>query len=300
MNTENRMSNTQNTAGSENRKHPGTGPVSRFLYRIILFFLRLFYPKTMIEGLENIPEGGAILVGNHAQMGGPLTCRLFLPENTYIWCAGEMMYAREVPGYAFTDFWSFKPKWTHWFFRLLSYLITPLAVILFNNAGCIEVRRDTRIMNTFRESGRLFSEGANIVIFPEENKPFNAIVYDFQEGFPNVARLCAKMSGRPVPFVPFYLAPRLRRMVIGAPIWYDESAPWKGERERLRTSLRSAVTDLARSLPEHTVVPYRNITKKDYPLSTDLDWPKGKPETAHSAGAERPAAADTDKESPTI
>ena len=154
-------------------------------------------------------------------------------------------------------------------------------------------------MNTFRESGRLFSEGANIVIFPEENKPFNAIVYDFQEGFPNVARLCAKMSGRPVPFVPFYLAPRLRRMVIGEPIWYDESAPWKGERERLRTSLRSAVTDLARSLPEHTVVPYRNITKKDYPQSTDLNWPKGKPETAHSAGAECPAAADTDKESPT-
>ena len=305
----------QNESMPKTEKHCGAGKVAHFLYRIILFFIRLFYPKIEIEGLENIPEGGAILIGNHAQMDGPLSCRLYLPENTYIWCAGEMMYAREVPGYAFMDFWSFKPKWTHWFFRLLSFLITPLAVILFNNAGCIEVRRDNRVMQTFRETAQRFAEGANVVIFPEENKPCNAIVYDFQDGFPAVAGLCGKMSGRPVPFVPMYLAPKLRKLVIGEPIWYNEKAPRKEERERLRVSLRDAVTELGRSLPGHTVVPYRNIAKKDYPRSTDMEWPTAAIADGSQAEAKSPevnpagagnavevspeASPNTDKESPT-
>ena len=69
------------------------------------------------------------------------------------------MHLKEVPAYAFRDFWSQKPKWTHWFYKILSYIITPLAVCIFNNAHTIPVWHDTRLVSTFRTSMQRLQEG---------------------------------------------------------------------------------------------------------------------------------------------
>ena len=39
------------------------------------------------------------------------------------------------------------------------------------------------------------------------------------------------------------------------------------ERARICHEMQEAITDLARGLPRHTVVPYPNIPKKDYPCN---------------------------------
>ena len=103
-----------------------------------------------VEGAENLPDEACIVVGNHSQMNGPLSGEFYFPGKRKIWCAHQMMYLKEVPAYAFQDFWSQKPRWTHWYFRLVSYLITPLSVCVFNNANTIPVYHDMRLMNTFR------------------------------------------------------------------------------------------------------------------------------------------------------
>ena len=50
-----------------------------------------------------------------------------------------MMHRDEVAAYAYRDFWSGKPRAVRWFYKLLSHLIVPLSVCVFNNAsfGCI-------------------------------------------------------------------------------------------------------------------------------------------------------------------
>ena len=48
-------------------------------YRFILWLLYIFYPKMEIVGAENIPADGALIVGNHAQMHGPIACELYSP-----------------------------------------------------------------------------------------------------------------------------------------------------------------------------------------------------------------------------
>ena len=102
------------------------------LYKIIKRLVRIFYGNMRVEGLEKLPENHVVIVGNHTQMNGPIAGELFMSDNCYIWCAGEMMNQNEVPDYAFTDFWSQKPKWTHPFYKVLSYLIAPFAVCIFN------------------------------------------------------------------------------------------------------------------------------------------------------------------------
>ena len=241
------------------------------MYKILYFFVNLFFPRMKIFGLENLPEGACILVGNHSQMTGPLLSelRLNIPHET--WCAGQMMTWSEVADYAFTDFWSFKPRWTHPFFRLLSHLIKPIAVCLFNNAHTIPVYHDVRLRQTYRQSVEALADGESLVIFPEKNEAGNHILYAFQDKFVDTARFYYKKTGQCVPFVPIYIAPALKSAYIGKPTVFRPEAPIAEERERICSYLRDEITATAESLPEHTVVPYRNIPKRDYPKNRKDD-----------------------------
>ena len=238
------------------------------LFRFIIFILNVFYPKTTIKGWDNLPGEPCVIIGNHTQMHGPICCELFLPDNFYTWCAAPMMELKEVPAYAFNDFWSQKPKYAHPFYKLLSYIIAPISAVLFNSARTIPVFRDSRVMTTFRKSLKNLQGGKNIVIFPEFDKKYNNILYDFQTGFTDIARLYHKQTGKDLSFVPLYIAPTLKEMHFGKPVKFSADAQPKEEKERVRRYLMDEITEIAINLPPHTVVPYRNIPKKYYPKNT--------------------------------
>ncbi|MBR1456843.1 MAG: 1-acyl-sn-glycerol-3-phosphate acyltransferase [Oscillospiraceae bacterium] len=235
------------------------------IYRIIRWFVWLFSPKMTLEGADRLPDGPAVLVGNHSQMYGPIACELYLPGKHDIWCAGQMMNWKEVHAYAYEDFWSFKPRAVRWLFKLASYLITPLSVCVFNNAHTIAVYRDARLRTTFRTTIERLQAGSRVVIFPEYNRRRNNIVYDFQENFVDLARLYYKKTGEELSFIPLYIAPKLKKMVLGEPVRFRADAPIDRERRRISDCMAEAITETACAMPPHTVVPYRNISKRDYP-----------------------------------
>ena len=241
------------------------GKKSSVLFKIIKWLVKMFYPKTLVEGAENLPDEPVIIVGNHSQMNGPIVGELYVPGEPYIWCAGEMMHLKEVPAYAFQDFWSQKPKWTHPGYKLLSYIIAPLSVCIFNNARTIGVYHDTRILSTFKSTVKKLQEGKSVVIFPEQDVKHNHIVCDFQDKFIDIAKLYYKKTGKELNFVPMYIAPKLKKLCFGKPVRFSAAAPMDTERRRICSYLMDEITAIAEALPEHTVVPYRNIPKKDYP-----------------------------------
>jgi len=241
--------------------------ISYILYRIIKFFVWLFYPKIRVEGIENLPAEPALIAGNHTKMNGPIACELYFPGKRYTWCAGQMMHLKDVPAYAFQDFWSHKPKWNRWFYRLLSYIIAPFSVCVFNNADTIAVYRDSRIISTFKNTVKRLEEGASVVVFPEYSEPHNHIINQFQDKFIDIARLYYKKTGKALPFVPLYIAPTLKAMYIGKPTYFRPDAPMEEERLHIRDYLMRQITGIAEALPVHTVVPYDNIPKKNYPTN---------------------------------
>lgn len=243
----------------------------RWLYLAIKWCVKTLYPRIRVEGLENLPEEGVIIVGNHCKMNGPISSELYAPGKHYTWCAGEMMQLREVPKYAFEDFWAEKPRWCRPFYRLLSYIIAPLSVCVFNNAGTIGVYHDTRIISTFRQTVKALQEGANVVIFPEYGEPYDHIICRFRDRFIDVAKLYYKRTGKAVRFVPMYLAPKLKTMYLGKPVVFHPEAPMEEERIRIAGELMAEVSSIARSLPRHTVIPYKNIPRKQYPSNIAPD-----------------------------
>ena len=238
--------------------------MSYWLYRFIRFWVKLFSPTYEISGCEYIPEGECVIVGNHCHMYGPIEAELYTPGSHYTWCAGELMHAGEVAVYAYKDFWSSKPESVRWFYRILSYLITPLAVCIFNNAHTIGVYHDSRILNTFRRTQECLEGGARIVIFPEQHIRYNNIIYRFQDRFIDLARTYHKKTGGDLAFVPMYLAPDLKRVIYGEPVYYNMASSGKDERARVAYELMERITRIAVSLPEHTVIPYPNMPSRKY------------------------------------
>lgn len=239
------------------------------LFRIIKWLIKVCYPKITIEGLHNLPDTPSVIVANHSQMHGPIAGEIYFPKNSMIWCAGQMMHLKDVPKYAFEDFWSQKPKYTHPFYKLLSYIIAPLSVVIFKNARTIGVYHDTRILSTFKATIKMLQQGKHIVIFPEHNKTYNNIIYDFQDKYIDIAKLYFKKTGKKLNFVPMYIAPKLKKVYIGKPIKYKGDAPISEERREITQYLMREITNIARDLPRHKVIPYRNIPKKHYPYNKE-------------------------------
>ncbi len=240
---------------------------THLLYRFIKRCVRWVYPKIAVIGAQQLPPEPAILVANHCQAHGPIISELYLPGVHDTWCIGEMMHRKEVPAYAFQDFWSGKPKALHWFYRLLSHLIAPLSVFVFRNANTIAVYHDARLVHTFKDTVQRLSEGSSIVIFPEHYAPHSNIVHDFQDKFIDVARLYYRKTGQALCFVPVYNAPMLRKTIIGKPLRFDPALPMPQQRRKICDYLMDEITRMACALEPHTVVPYPNVPRKEYPQS---------------------------------
>ena len=233
--------------------------------KFLRWIVGVFYPKMELVGLEKLPEAPFILVGNHSQAHGAIVAEERLPFDHYTWCNYQMMDKKEVSQYALEDFWQDKPQWTQPFWRLVSKIIRYPAVYIMSHARTIPVYHDNRCISTFRKSIEKMQDGYNLVIYPECRTRYNNIIFDFQDRFIDLAKMYHKRTGQALSFVPMYLAPKLRKIFFCDPIRYDPAVPMDIQRARIKQQLMDAITQIACAQPLHTVIPYRNVSKKQYP-----------------------------------
>ena len=236
-------------------------------FRFVCSIVKIFYKKRNFEGIENLPNTPCIIVGNHAQSHGPLSCEFFFPAEKRIWTIHSVMNKKEFPAYAIDDFFPEKKKGLMWFYKSATHITAPLGSYLFRNADTLPVFKDTRIVQTFQLSIQALEDGKNIIIFPENREPFNNIINNFQERYVDLARLYHKKTGKTLEFVPMYNAASLKKVILGKPIKFNPYNNIEDERTKVCNYLKNEITTIAQSLPPHRVVPYENIKKKNYPMS---------------------------------
>lgn len=241
--------------------------MKHIIYRLTRKIVSAVIPRYQIEGRDNLPDGPMVIVGNHSQAYGPIAAELYFPIRHYTWCISEMMERDKVADYAYKDFWSRKPALVRPFFKLFSHMIPRLAEIIFTNADTLPVYRDKRVMKTFQLSCDRLKEGAAIVIFPEDYTEYNNIVHEFQRGFVHVAKYYYRQNKERISFVPMYVCPNLHKLVFGKPIMYSPDAAIGDEAERICVYLQKTISELAYAQPKHRVVPYPNVSRREYPLN---------------------------------
>lgn len=144
------------------------------IYPLVWLFMRIFHPWRAI-GIENLPEGAAVICGNHTTAGDPL----------YVICA--MGRKRQVHVMA-------KEEIMRW----------PVIGWILKKAGIFGVKRGTTDIAAVKEALRVLKNNERLLIFPEGTRVREGESSEAHTG----AALFAARTGAPL--VPVYITPKKR------------------------------------------------------------------------------------------
>ena len=160
------------------------------IYPVIWVFMKLLHPWRAV-GVENIPEGAAVICGNHTTLGDPfyVVCCLGRKRQTHVMAKAEVM------------------KW-------------PVIGFLLKKAGIIGVNRGKFDMAAVKECLRVLRGGEKLLMFPEGTRVKEGKVSEAQTG----AAMLATRTGSPL--LPVYIQPKKRRFrkttVVFGQAYYPE------------------------------------------------------------------------------
>ena len=144
------------------------------IYPFVWFFMKLFHPWRAI-GLENLPEGAALLCGNHSTAGDPVyvVCCLGRRRQVHVMAKEEVM------------------KW-------------PVVGFILKKAGIFGVKRGKADVAALKEALRVLKGGERLLMFPEGTR--------VKEGEASEARTGAAMfaTRTGAPLVPIYIPTKKR------------------------------------------------------------------------------------------
>ena len=109
----------------------------RVVYAFIAPLIRLFFPHRAV-GLENLPEGGALLCANHVSGWDPFLIAVALPIDSRLTVMGKDQL-----------------------FRI------PLVGTLLRKAGVFPVKRGGNDLTAMKTAIRALNEGNRLLVFPE-------------------------------------------------------------------------------------------------------------------------------------
>lgn len=189
------------------------------LYPIIWIFMRIFHPWKGI-GVENIPEGGALLCGNHTSLGDPL----------YVVCA--MGWRRQTHVIA-------KEEIMSW----------PVIGFLLRHVGVIGIKRGKADVGAIKEAMRVLKKGERLIIFPEGTRVKEGQTSEAHTG----AAMFATRTG--VPVVPMYISPKKKifrktTVIFGQPYHpeYAGKKPTPDDYQRIADDLMARIRALGETV----------------------------------------------------
>ena len=181
------------------------------LYPIIWIFMRIFHPWKAV-GVENIPEGAALICGNHTSLGDPLyvVCAMGGKRQTHVMAKAEIM------------------KW-------------PVIGFLLKKAGIIGVNRGKSDMASVKECMRVLKNGEKLLMFPEGTRVKEGETSEAHTG----AAMFSTRTGTPL--MPVYIAAKKRIFRKTAVVFGEPYHPeFEGRRPNAEDYQRIADDLLAR------------------------------------------------------
>lgn len=186
--------------------------------------IKFFTPKQQVLLDENIADGPCVFVCNHARAMGPIAMCIQFPlaKQLHPWIIGQMLKAKEVPAYVRGDYWW---KQGRWYTKLCDYTLPyPIALILppiLRGTEPVPVYHDMRVINTFKRSVSLLSEGESLVIFPEKPEGYGDYSKELNTGFLYIAKNYYKQTGKKLRFYPTFIDEKKRVTHVYRSIQYN-------------------------------------------------------------------------------
>ena len=148
--------------------------VYSIIYPLVWIYMKIFHPWRAI-GLENLPEGAALLCGNHSTFGDPVyvVCCLGRRRQIHVMAKEEVM------------------KW-------------PVVGFILKKAGMFGVKRGRADVAALKEALRVLKGGERLLMFPEGTRVKEGEISEAHNG----AAMFSTRAGAPL--VPIYIQPKKR------------------------------------------------------------------------------------------
>lgn len=148
--------------------------VYALLYPLLWIFMRLFHPWKIV-GDHRLPEGGALLCGNHTSIGDPcyVACAVGGRQQLRVLAKAELM---RIP--------------------VLGYVL--------EKAGIIGINRNRADVAAIKTCIKVLKNGERLLVFPEGTRVREE---ETGEAHTGVAMFATRTG---VPIVPIYISPRKR------------------------------------------------------------------------------------------
>ena len=190
--------------------------VYAILYPLVWIFMKIFHPWKAV-GVENLPEGAALLCGNHTTAGDPLyvVCCLGRRRQVHVMAKAEIM------------------KW-------------PVIGFLLKKAGIFGVKRGKADVTALKEALRVLKGGERLLMFPEGTRVKEGETSEAHTG----AALFSTRTGAPL--MPIYIQPKKRffrrtTVVFGEPYHpeFEGRKPTPEDYQRIADDLMVRIRALA-------------------------------------------------------
>ena len=160
------------------------------IYAIVVPIVRLLYPLSF-KGRENIPDGPAVVCGNHSNLVDPILVAASFGKKTFM----HFIAKQELSG-------------------------VPVVGWALAKAGVCFVNRGQSDIGAMRSMMKLLKRGDKIFIFPEGTRVGEDNMVDAKTG---AVRLASKLR---VPIVPVYIPRRKKlfsrvHLIIGEPYYVE-------------------------------------------------------------------------------
>lgn len=227
------------------RKPYATHPQRKGLFNFLRWAVRLFTHSHRMAWKTAEPREPEIFVCNYARAYGPIAIGTYFSRPFRPWVVGEICDWGTAPQYMRDWFFFPKNAFMKGVFWLLSYLLTPVAVVVMNGAEAIPVFHDKRVLTTLNKSLQTLDEGKDIVVFPENSEAFSSFHNQFSVGFIQTARRYYRKTKRRLAFYPTFCCKETRVISVGQPLFYDPDMPMDKQCQFIADHLADEMTALA-------------------------------------------------------
>lgn len=226
------------------------------IFRVFRNLVAFFFPKNEFiwKTEKPAPDEPLFMVCNHTKIYSS-TAFILHHQPIRVWANCYFLFLKDCWHHIRTKVCFGKRAWL----KPLGFILTPLIVWVFRAFEPIPVYHKSRkvITDTFEKSMQTMDENIPQVIFPERTtNKVNRYIFELNYGFPVVAELYYRRTGKRLNFYPVYCAQKLRKFVVGEPVRYDPEVPMKIQRVTICKYLEDKIRELGDSLPPHEPVIY--------------------------------------------
>ena len=164
-----------------------------------------------------------------------------------MWGASEMNSGLiHMYKYQSRVYYNEKKHWNIHLARAFCLIASPLTNLFYSGLNLISTYRDSRFVNTIKESYATLKNGENIIIYPEDStNGYLSELEGFHAGFAMLCEYC-KRKGLDVPIYVTYFKKDENVYMIDSPIMYSELCASGESREDIAKRLCERCNELGK------------------------------------------------------